>query len=90
MWLDALGAHEWYGRDEIRKYLDQDKFVCVVSPELHKRAFGDFWENVLLPFAYHPKFMLCTDVPHKAVEVFGPVQKILPCLFGSHVREKVA
>lgn len=66
IWLDGFEGI-WYSADTIRGLLDQGLGVCVVSPELHKRAdYADFWRS-LIPFRDHPGLSLCSDLPEEAV-----------------------
>lgn len=53
---------------ESKKYLDDGKIVCVVSPELHKREYYNLWSQ--LKHINHPNLCLCTDYPDKAKDFF--------------------
>jgi hypothetical protein len=68
VWLDAFEA-DWYGADFVRGLLRDGKRVCVVSPELHRRAHLKLWE-LLRPLAKEEGFLLCTDFPVAALEFF--------------------
>ena len=70
VWLDAF-EHEWYRMSEISDWLARGKHVCIVSPELHKRAHLKLWaalKSTSLP--QHPDLQLCTDLPEDAREFF--------------------
>ncbi len=69
IWLDAFNS-TWYTAEQIKQYLDAEKFVCVVSPELHQRDHQNVWE-ILQTLASHPNLLLCTDFPDKAQSYFG-------------------
>lgn len=68
VWLDAFYS-EWYQKDTIETLLAQGKKVCVISPELHGRAYEKLWQ-LLLPLKASTQLMLCTDYPEKAKEFF--------------------
>ena len=53
---------------ETKKYLNDGKIVCVVSPELHKRDYYNLWSQ--LKYINHPNLYLCTDYPDKAKDFF--------------------
>ena len=44
IWIDCF-LKDWITVDDIRNYLLQDKQVCIVSPELHKRPYREVWER---------------------------------------------
>lgn len=54
---------------KVKHVLMDDKFACVVSPELHNREHMSMWEQ-LKPIAEYDKLYLCTDYPDKAKEYF--------------------
>jgi hypothetical protein len=68
VWLDSFHS-EWYDIELVQSFLDRDKKVCVVSPELHKRDYKLAW-NKLKILSQNPNFMLCTDYPDKAASFF--------------------
>jgi hypothetical protein len=70
VWLDAFESI-WYTTDFIKKLLDDGKKVCIVSPELHKRNYQLFW-NDLKNAGLHlfNEILLCTDFPDKALTFF--------------------
>jgi glycerophosphoryl diester phosphodiesterase len=68
VWLDSFHS-EWYDIELIQSFLDKNKKVCIVSPELHKRDYSLAW-NRLKIFSQNPNFMLCTDFPDKAASFF--------------------
>lgn len=69
VWLDAF-EDIWYNLYQIEALLKQNKRVCVVSSELHKRAHEPLW-RMLLPLREHPALMLCTDFPAEAQTFFA-------------------
>ena len=52
---------------EIKNILNQDKEVCIVSPDLHKREYKKVW-NI---YRNINGIMLCTDYPMEAKEFFN-------------------
>lgn len=53
---------------EVEKYLNDGKIVCIVSPELHKRDYHNLWSQLKL--INHANLCLCTDYPDKAKDFF--------------------
>jgi glycerophosphoryl diester phosphodiesterase len=67
VWLDEFNGH-WIDNEVIQKHIKNGKKVCIVSPELHKRAYNIEWDNyknIFLKDAEH-KISICTDLPEKA------------------------
>lgn len=70
IWLDAFQG-EWYTPDDILGWLNRDKAVCLVSPELHKRPHLAFWSQLRDSGLHrHALLSLCTDFPTDAKEFF--------------------
>jgi glycerophosphoryl diester phosphodiesterase len=69
VWLDSF-TYEWFDRQLVRKLLEQNKKVCIVSPELHKRDHRALWEK-LLPLRHEKRIFICTDFPEMASDFFG-------------------
>lgn len=70
IWLDAFENDGWQIKS-IQKYLKDDKRVCLVSPELHKRDHLEFWEKLRKSkFVNDDRLTLCTDFPEEAKEFF--------------------
>ena len=64
IWLDSFEG-EWFDLELITKYLQKDKRVCVVSPELHGRDKLYLW-NLIYPLRKNNGLLLCTDFPGEA------------------------
>lgn len=66
IWLDAFEKN-WYSKELIVNHIMQNKLVAIVSPELHKRPYIEFWnwfkENELHLLE---NILLCTDYPEEA------------------------
>ena len=70
VWLDGFES-EWYQPSDILALLGAGKRVCIVSPELHRRAHLALWQR-LARLAAEPNLILCTDLPEEATEFFNP------------------
>lgn len=66
VWLDCFNS-DWFGEVEIQNILNQDKKVCIVSPDLHKREYKSVWEK----YRNIKGIMLCTDYPMEAEVYFN-------------------
>ena len=66
VWLDCFNS-DWFGEKGIKSILNQDKKVCIVSPDLHKREYEKIWER----YKNIGGIMLCTDYPMEAKEFFN-------------------
>lgn len=71
IWLDEFITH-WIKIGTIKNQIENDRKVCIVSPELHKRNYLTEWENYkeMFKIISSEKIMLCTDLPEKAKEYF--------------------
>jgi hypothetical protein len=71
VWLDCF-LNNWICEKVIGKYLQQGKQVCLVSPDLHKREYHDFWKYLQSVNVIQDKnLMLCTDHPEEASSFFS-------------------
>jgi len=70
VWLDCFNE-DWIDELTIKKYLSENKKVCIVSPELHNRDNLKVWEKYRnIPFINNDNIMLCTDFVEKANDFF--------------------
>lgn len=71
VWLDGFRA-DWYGAEIFNTLLSLNKFIGIVSPELHGRAFQPLW-NLIKHNNIHRNNLvaLCTDFPMRAKEFFN-------------------
>ena len=71
IWLDCFHSI-WYPMEHIERHLDNQKKVCLVSPELHKQDYMGLWEP-LKDSRYHleDNLLLCTDHPIIAEKFFN-------------------
>ena len=65
VWLDCFNS-DWFGTKEIEELLEQNKKVCIVSPDLHKRPYKEIWAR----YRNVKNIMICTDYPKEAEEFF--------------------
>lgn len=71
VWADMF-LSDWIQESDIAGFLEQDKQVCLVSPDLHKRPHMGFWERVKgWNCVRNDALMLCTDLPEDAKEFFA-------------------
>ena len=68
VWIDYFNS-DGPTIQKIKQTLIDKKIACIVSPELHKRAYQQMWSQ-LLPYRDDPNVYLCTDFPNKAKEYF--------------------
>lgn len=66
IWLDGFDSR-WFTVDTVTDLLNKGWEVCIVSPELHKRAdYAEFWQ-ALKPLKDREGLILCSDLPEDAV-----------------------
>ncbi|MGH2328079.1 hypothetical protein ACRCD5_07155 [Campylobacter taeniopygiae] len=73
VWMDEFYSH-WIDENTLKKHLDNNKLVCIVSPELHKRDYQKEWQeykNMDKKYGFVDRVMICTDYPEKAKEFFN-------------------
>ncbi len=72
VWLDEFNGH-WLTNEIIENHLSNDKQLCIVSPDLHKRDYRKEWEHYkrIESQIGKDKLMLCTDFPDQAREFFN-------------------
>lgn len=66
VWLDCFNS-DWFSQSDITDILKQNKEVCIVSPDLHKREYKDVWSK----YKNISNISLCTDYPMEAMEFFN-------------------
>jgi hypothetical protein len=74
IWLDAFEGN-WYDLDYLRKLIDSEKKIMVVSSELHGRIGENLEEqwgmlDALIKDANSDSIILCTDYPELAMARF--------------------
>lgn len=71
IWLDEFQEH-WIDKEVIEKHRKNGKQVCIVSPDLHKRAYKKEWQlyKEIEKELGIDNLMICTDYPEEAKEFF--------------------
>ena len=46
VWLDCFNS-DWWTPEDVEQHLQNNKFVVLVSPELHKREYQQAWETFI-------------------------------------------
>tara|TARA_B110000211_G_scaffold170439_1_gene192378 strand:+ start:266 stop:886 length:621 start_codon:yes stop_codon:yes gene_type:complete len=64
VWLDSF-VKDWYEVADVERYLNLNKAVCIVSPELHGRQHAYLWDTIRA-LKNEKGLYLCTDYPEKA------------------------
>jgi hypothetical protein len=73
VWLDEFNGH-WINKKTIVQHLDNNKKVCIVSPELHNRDYKNVWVEIK-KYNLEDKIMICTDYPEEAERYFHEKNK---------------
>ncbi len=66
VWLDCFNS-DWFNEEDILKIKENNKKVCIVSPDLHKREYKSIWKK----YKNVSNIMICTDYPKEAKEFFN-------------------
>ena len=72
VWLDEFNGH-WVNKKTIEEHLKNNKKICIVSPDLHKRPCKAEWEdykNIEKELRVND-MMICTDYPEEARDFFN-------------------
>ncbi len=71
VWMDEF-KESWIEPENINKHLSNNKEVCIVSPELHKRDYLSEWKKYGESFNFvdNESLHICTDKPQKAKDFF--------------------
>jgi hypothetical protein len=71
IWLDEFHDH-WINKEIIEKHISNNKKVCIVSPDLHKREYEIEWHHYkeIEKELGIDNLMICTDYPQIAKEFF--------------------
>ena len=72
VWLDEFKEH-WIDKRVIQKHIDNNKSLCIVSPDLHKRDYKKEWQHYkeIEKELQINDLMICTDFPEIAKEFFN-------------------
>lgn len=71
VWLDEFHRH-WITESVLLGHKKNNKRMCIVSPDLHKRDYRTEWNKYkgIQERVDNMHLMLCTDFPEKAKEFF--------------------
>ena len=72
IWLDEFNNH-WINKEKIKYHINNNKQVCIVSPDLHKRDYKKEWQDYkdIEKELGIDNLMICTDFPEEAKEFFN-------------------
>ena len=72
VWLDEFQGH-WINKEVIKTHIENNKQICIVSPDLHKREYKKEWQHYkqIEKELGINNLMICTDYPKKAKEFFN-------------------
>lgn len=72
IWLDEFQGH-WITKEVIEKHIKNNKQICIVSPDLHKREYKKEWQHYkeIEEELGIDNLMICTDYPEDAKEFFN-------------------
>lgn len=71
VWVDGFKNIDWITEKLLKKHIEAEKEVCIVSPELHgKKDYKDFWHRLIKWDIDFSKILLCTDLPDQAKDFF--------------------
>jgi len=72
VWLDEFKGH-WIDKKTIEKHINNNKQICIVSPDLHKREYKEEWQHYkdIEKDLGINNLMICTDYPENAKEFFN-------------------
>ena len=72
VWLDEFNTH-WIDKITIESHRKNNKQICIVSPDLHKRAYEKEWQHYkeIEKELNIDDLMICTDYPEKARKFFN-------------------
>jgi hypothetical protein len=70
IWLDGFYS-DWYRPNDLYRFLNDNKKVCLVSPDLHKRDPLPLWHMLKQSgMQNESELILCTDRPEEAQAFF--------------------
>jgi hypothetical protein len=72
VWLDQFN-YDWLTEEVIKNHFNNNKKICLVSPELHNRDYREYWIKLkeIGSAVDISKIMLCTDHPEEARVYFN-------------------
>lgn len=73
IWVDAFEDDSWITEGLVAGHIRNGKTICIVSPDLHKRSYKEFWGKIMHWQIDFSKLMLCTDHPDEARTFFAEI-----------------
>ena len=71
VWMDGFWSTDWITKGLIDNHIQNQKEVCLVSPDLHgEKDYRAFWNKLFECKDNLDKIILCTDYPDEAKEFF--------------------
>ena len=72
IWLDEFQSH-WIDKKIIEKHIKNNKQICIVSPDLHKREYKKEWQDYkeIEKELGINDLIICTDFPEEAKDFFN-------------------
>lgn len=72
IWLDEFQGH-WIDKETIEKHVNNNKQICIVSPDLHRREYKQEWQHYkeIEKELDINNLIICTDYPEIAKEFFS-------------------
>jgi glycerophosphoryl diester phosphodiesterase len=71
IWIDAFINENWITEKILETHLKNGKKICIVSPDLHRREYEQFWSKLkIMKIISNDNIILCTDYPEKARRFF--------------------
>lgn len=71
VWIDGFWSVDWITEELLNAHIQNNKHVCLVSPDLHGKAnYREFWDKLKKFKLDFDKVILCTDHPDEAKEFF--------------------
>lgn len=69
IWMDEW-EESWINANIIKKYREEGKRICIISPEIHGRDVSHLWKE-MKSYRNDEGVTLCTDIPMQAEEFFN-------------------
>jgi len=72
IWLDEFQGH-WIDKEVVTRHIKNNKQICIVSPDLHKREYKKEWQDYkeIEKELGVNNMLICTDYPEEAKEYFN-------------------
>ncbi len=71
VWIDCFET-DWIDEKTIEDHLDNNKKLCIVSPDLHRREYLTTWQKYkTFKCIESNNILLCTDFPEEARDYFN-------------------